>query len=160
VRPPGARRLALSLALAVLVAAAAASAAPVSEEAVTAIARQLRCVVCQNLSVADSPSETARQMREVIRERLAEGSTPDQVRAYFVDKYGEWVLLAPPARGFSLLVWVLPFAALALGSLVVGRALRRWTRRSAGAGGPAEPPPPLDPSDRARVRAALDELRD
>jgi cytochrome c-type biogenesis protein CcmH len=138
----------------------AAAAAPVSEDAVTALARQLRCVVCQNLSVADSPSETARQMRDVIRERLAEGSTPDEVRAYFVDKYGQWVLLAPPARGFGVLVWVLPFAGLAAGGLLAWRALHRWTRRPAGAGGAVDATPPLDPADRARVQAALDELRD
>jgi cytochrome c-type biogenesis protein CcmH len=152
--------VALSLGLAVLVAIPAMPADPVREEAVTAIARELRCVVCQNLSVADSPSETARQMRDVIRERLAAGSTPEEVRAYFVDKYGEWVLLAPPARGFGLVVWILPFAALAVGGLLVGRALRRWTRQPPGAGATPGAPPPLDPSDRARLRAALDELRD
>ena len=72
--------------------------ASVSDEDVHAVASQLRCVVCQNLSVADSPSEMAHQMRDLIRERLAAGERPDQVMAYFVQRYGEWVLLAPPAR--------------------------------------------------------------
>jgi cytochrome c-type biogenesis protein CcmH len=94
------------------------------------------------------------------RERLAAGSTPEEVRGYFVDKYGDWVLLAPPARGFGLLVWVLPFAGLAVGLLLLGRVLRRWTRRAAGVGESTEAPPSLDPADRARVRAALDDLRD
>lgn len=141
-------------ALLLAVAAVAAPAAEVSEEAVTAVAAQLRCVVCQNLSVADSPSETARQMRDLVRERLAQGDTPAEVRAYFVARYGDWVLLAPPARGFNLVVWGLPFAALALGAVVVARALKRWTRRP---GAPAPPAPALDAADRARVRAALDE---
>ena len=60
--------------------------AKVDEATVTEIASQLRCVVCQSLSVADSPSETANQMRGLIRERLAAGETPDQVQAYFVEK--------------------------------------------------------------------------
>ncbi len=88
------------------------SAAPVDEDTVNEIAAQLRCVVCQSLSVADSPSETASQMRGVIRERLAAGETPEQIKAYFVEKYGVWILLAPPRQGFSLLVWVVPFAGL------------------------------------------------
>jgi cytochrome c-type biogenesis protein CcmH len=149
----------MRLALAVLLLAVASGpvlAAEVSEEAVTAVAAQLRCVVCQNLSVADSPSETARQMRDLVRERLAQGETPAEVRAYFVARYGDWVLLAPPARGFNLVVWGLPFAALALGALVVARALRRWTPP---AGRPPAPAPALDAADRARVRAALDEPR-
>ena len=88
-------------------------AATVSEEEVHAIATQLRCVVCQNLSVADSPSEMARQMRDLIRERLAAGDRPEQVMAYFVQRYGDWVLLAPPARGLNLLLWLAPFGAVA-----------------------------------------------
>ena len=88
--------------------ARAASPPAVNEETVHEIASQLRCVVCQSLSVADSPSETANQMRGIIRERLAAGETPAQVRGYFVDKYGPWILLSPPRRGFDLLVWSSP----------------------------------------------------
>src|SRR5262245_45900950 len=73
----------------------------VEEAAVYEIAAQLRCVVCQNLSVADSPSEMATQMRRAIKERLATGEPPDEVIRYFVDAYGEWILLSPPARGFT-----------------------------------------------------------
>ena len=119
-----------ALTLLALGAGLAIAAQPVSEDAVREIAAQLRCVVCQSLSVADSPSETAHQMREIIRERLAAGETPDQVTAYFVDKYGLWILLAPPRQGFSLLVWVVPYAGLLGGLVLVGFVVRRWTRRA------------------------------
>ena len=140
--------------VAVLLMASATGGTPATDEQVTAIATQLRCVVCQNLSVADSPSEMARQMRDVIRERLGQGESPEQVVTYFVDKYGEWVLLSPRPRGFNLLVWVLPFAGLLVGVLVALRASRRWARR------PAAPPEALAPGDRERVRAELERFRE
>ena len=136
-----------------LTAGAAAGAAPVGEDTVREIASGLRCVVCQNLSVADSPSETANQMRAIIRERLTAGETPAQVTAYFVDKYGVWILLAPPKRGFNLLVWVVPFAGLALLFIVVAVVVRRWsrhaTRETAG--------PALDEALRARIAREIAE---
>ena len=135
-----------------LLAAAWVAEAAVNEDQVTAIATQLRCVVCQNLSVADSPSEMARQMRDVIRERLARGESPEQVVAYFVDKYGEWILLSPRPQGFNLVVWVAPFAGLFAGLGVVLLVVLRWTRR------PAAPPEALAPADRERVRAELERL--
>jgi cytochrome c-type biogenesis protein CcmH len=110
-------------------------------------------VVCQSLSVADSPSETANQMRGIIRERLAAGDSPEQVKAYFVEKYGLWILLAPPREGFNLLVWVVPFAGLAAGLVLVILLMRRWTRRAAGAS--AEPAP--DDAMRARIRREMAE---
>lgn len=100
----------------------------VNEREVYEVAAQLRCVVCQNLSVADSPSEMANQMRAIIRERLATGDRPPQIIEYFVEKYGEWVLLSPRPRGFTLLVWVAPFVAVTLGLALVAVRLRRWTR--------------------------------
>jgi cytochrome c-type biogenesis protein CcmH len=132
-----------------------AAAAPVDEETVREIAAQLRCVVCQSLSVADSPSETANQMRAIIRERLAAGETPEQVKTYFVDKYGLWILLAPPRQGWSLLVWVVPFAALLVGLVVVGLLVRRWSRRSRVE---AVDSHPLDDATRQRISRELAEL--
>jgi cytochrome c-type biogenesis protein CcmH len=126
------KRLALVLAIALGAAPAAAQqpALHVNEREVYEVAAQLRCVVCQNLSVADSPSEMANQMRAIVRERLASGQSPEQVTQYFVDKYGEWILLSPRRRGFTLLVWIAPFAAVATGLLLVVVLLRRWTRRA------------------------------
>ena len=66
-------------------------------------------------------------MRDLIRDQLRSGSTPDEVRQYFVDKYGEWILLAPKAEGLNLIVYAIPFAALLIGGLVVWRTVRRWT---------------------------------
>src|SRR6266852_2170250 len=89
--------------------------APDLDDRTRAVAAELRCVVCQNLSVADSPSEMAQQMKGIIREQLQAGRTPAEIKSYFVSKYGEWVLLAPTTKGFSLVVWVLPFIALFIG---------------------------------------------
>jgi cytochrome c-type biogenesis protein CcmH/NrfF len=125
---------------------------PVSEDTVHDVASQLRCVVCQSLSVADSPSETAHQMKDIIRERLTAGESPEQVRAYFVDKYGTWILLSPPRQGFNLLVWVVPFAGLGLGLVLVLIVVRRWSRRPA-----TSEAPPLDPAMRARIRREMAE---
>ncbi|MFN3477490.1 MAG: cytochrome c-type biogenesis protein CcmH [Candidatus Methylomirabilales bacterium] len=99
------------------------------EQEVRRIASLLRCPVCQNLSVADSPSELAQEMRELIKERLLKGESREEVIAYFVSKYGEWVLLAPPKRGFNLFVWLLPFLAVlgGLGGILI--LLRRWIRQ-------------------------------
>jgi cytochrome c-type biogenesis protein CcmH len=138
------------LALAVEIASAAV---PVSEETVHAVAAQLRCVVCQSLSVADSPSETAHQMKAIIRERLAAGENPEQVKAYFVEKYGTWILLSPPRRGFDLLVWVVPFAGLAGGLVLVLILVRRWSRGPAAAAGP----PPISADMRARIQREMAE---
>ena len=146
----------LTVALLVIAALATGSplgAAPVSEETVHEVAAQLRCVVCQSLSVADSPSETAHQMKAIIRERLAAGETPEQVKAYFVDKYGLWILLSPPRQGFNLLVWVVPFAALGAGLLLVVLLVRRWSRRAAG----ASPGPAPDAAMRARIHREMAE---
>ncbi len=142
-------RAALLLVL-VLGSIAPARAAGPTDADIDAVARQLRCVVCQNLSVADSPSEMARQMRDLIRERLAQGESPEAVKTYFVSRYGEWVLLSPPTRGFSLLAWTLPLAALAGGLAAALVILRRWSRR--GASREEDADAPVDDEDLAAVR--------
>jgi cytochrome c-type biogenesis protein CcmH len=97
------------------------------EAMTTALASELRCPVCQGNSIQDSPSELAQQMRDLIRDQLRAGKTPNEVRAYFVDKYGEWILLAPKAQGLNLIVYLVPVAAILLGGLVVWRTVRKWT---------------------------------
>ena len=92
-----------------------------------AVASQLRCPVCQGLSLQDSPSELAQQMRGLVREQLAAGNSPDEVKSYFVARYGEWILMAPEKHGFNWIVYALPLLVLAGGAWVLVVALRRWT---------------------------------
>lgn len=96
------------------------------EARVRAVASELRCPVCQGESIQDSPAGLAQEMRAVVREQLAAGRTPEEVKKYFSDKYGEWILLRPRARGWNVIVYVLPVVALLLGALVVMRVTRRW----------------------------------
>lgn len=115
-----------ALLIALLAAAAGPLAAPQTlEEQVRAVASQLRCPVCQNESVADSPSELAGQMREEIRRRLHQGEPPKMIIAYFVSRYGEWILLDPPRRGLGWALWLAPVALFAIGVLTAARFVRR-----------------------------------
>jgi cytochrome c-type biogenesis protein CcmH len=68
-------------------------------------------------------------MRAIVREQLAAGRTPDEVKGYFVEKYGEWILLRPKAHGWNVIVYALPLGALLLGAVVIARATRRWTTK-------------------------------
>jgi cytochrome c-type biogenesis protein CcmH len=102
------------------------------ERRTSAVAAELRCPVCQGLSIQDSPSELAIQMRGVVRDQLAAGKTPDDVKRYFVEKYGEWILLEPKAEGFNVLIYVLPIAAVLVGVAIVATAVRRWSRPAPG----------------------------
>jgi len=130
---------------------AEAAASPDLEDKVREIASELRCVVCQNLSVADSPSELAKEMRNLVRELVEQGKSREEILAYFVSRYGEFVLLSPTKRGFNLLVWVLPFLALIVGGCGVYLLARRWTEgREAAA-------PAVDPAYAERVRRELRE---
>lgn len=89
------------------------------------VAGQLRCPVCQGLSVGDSPSAMAMNMKEQVRELLARGYTREQILDYFEQSYGEFVLLKPKFRGVNSLVWILPLLALAIGGLLVATKMRR-----------------------------------
>lgn len=94
---------------------------------VMALSAELRCPVCQGLSLADSPSELSLEMREVVRSLLEEGKSPAEVRAYFVSKYGEWILLEPDPKGFNMAVYILPIVALLGGVAFVVMLVKRWS---------------------------------
>jgi cytochrome c-type biogenesis protein CcmH len=96
------------------------------DDRVRAVAVQLRCPVCQGESVWDAPSGQAASMRTVIRRQLRAGRSPDEVKQYFIDRYGQWILEAPPVNGIGALVWFGPIALFVLGAGLVGFAIRRW----------------------------------
>lgn len=128
------RRLAaLVLSVALMAPSAAAATTPSSnpsaEARVARLADELRCPVCQNLSVQDSPSEVAAELRARIRELVHDGRSDEQVLAFFAARYGDWILLAPPRRGIALAVWLAPAAILAGGLATAILAVRRWTAR-------------------------------
>jgi cytochrome c-type biogenesis protein CcmH len=140
------------------------------EARVREVASSLRCPVCQNNSVEESPSLLAQDMKREIRQRLAAGESPDDVRRYFISRYGEWVLTKPRAAGVNLSVWLLPIVALFGGAVVVWSAVRRWVRQGDAARVPAASDPaavasPVAAPDgqelralKARLQASLQEL--
>lgn len=137
----------LSIALAV---AWGARPQPVTDgDRVDRIAAELRCPVCQGLSVEDSPSDTARSMKALVATRVAEGRTDDEIRAEFQRSYGDWILLSPPLLSGSGLVWLAPLA------VVIGGALFALDRTRA----PALPvaDPTADELRELRERVAQDE---
>jgi cytochrome c-type biogenesis protein CcmH len=147
------RALGLAALALVWFASTAMSAAPDLEAQVREIAAQLRCPVCQGLSVGDSPSELANEMRTLIREQLQQGKTSAEVLDYFAQRYGEWILLAPPKHGFNLVIWVLPFVLLPIGAAAVYLRVRRWVRSpTAGESSPR----PLDSPAAERLQRELD----
>lgn len=102
---------------------------PLADPALEADARQvmaeLRCLTCQNQSIADSNAGQAQAMRAEVRERIAAGDEPDAVRAFFVERYGDWVSFVPPAREDTALLWAAPLLFLAVGLALVWRRFRR-----------------------------------
>jgi cytochrome c-type biogenesis protein CcmH len=85
----------------------------------------LRCPVCQGMSVADSPSTVALDMKQQVRELLARGYTEEQILNYFEQSYGEFVLLKPKFHGVNAFVWILPLLALAIGATLVLMKVRK-----------------------------------
>jgi cytochrome c-type biogenesis protein CcmH len=137
-RLAGGRRPAATILLTALLAVqlgrgSLAWAAEEPERQLREIAATLQCPVCQNISVADSPSELAQQMRQLIAQKLAAGESREQIVAHFVDRYGEEVLLDPPKRGFNLLLWGGPGLLLAAAAGALARSLARWRRPRADA---------------------------
>ena len=126
---------------------------PDLEAQVREIALQLRCPVCQGLSVGDSPSELANEMRTLVRAQLQQGKTAPEVLDYFAQRYGEWILLAPPKRGFNLVIWILPFTLIPIGVMVIYLAARHWVRNPSARASSAQPP---DPAYAERLQRELD----
>lgn len=124
---------------------------PGLEARARALSQGLRCLVCRNENIDESNADLARDLRLLVRERLVAGDSDAEVIAYLVDRYGEYVLLEPPATGSTLILWVAGPALLvvALGGAAV--YLRR--RRAAADAAPA----PLSEAERARLAEILKE---
>ena len=99
-----------------------------TEDRVQQIAATIRCPQCRSQSAADSDASTAQAVRAEIAERVEAGETADEIRAYFASRYGDQILLTPPADGVGSLVWVLPVVATVAGAAGLGYAFVRWRR--------------------------------
>jgi cytochrome c-type biogenesis protein CcmH len=101
---------------------------PEIEARMMAVASELRCLVCQNQTIADSHADLASDLREEIREMLAKGMTEEQIRRYMTDRYGDFVLYKPPFEAKTALLWIGPgvLMVVAVGTLIV--VLRRRQR--------------------------------
>lgn len=131
---------------------------PPREARVQALGKQLRCPMCQGLSIADSNSSAARAQMDKVRELVAAGKSDQQIRDFFTSRYGEWALLEPPASGMNLLVWLLPLALLVGGGFAIARTMRRparVTETPAPAPRTEEERPPSDDPYLEAVRAEM-----
>lgn len=154
------RRTLLALAVLILAAAAPLPPAPAPERPLSdpleearaqALHRSLRCVVCQNESIAESNAVLAADLRQVVRERVAAGDTDEEVRGYMVARYGDFVLLKPPFDAGTWILWLGPFAVVLIGAFAVaGYWRRRGTQPEAEA---------LTPAETARLDALLEDDR-
>ena len=109
------------------------------------IAAELRCPVCQGESILDSPAELAQQMRAVVHDQLRAGRTPEEIKAYFVERYGEWILLEPKMTGLNIALYAFPVLLVIGGLAFVVVLVRRWTSPPA-APGDDHPAPHHSPS--------------
>ncbi|MGH7570717.1 MAG: cytochrome c-type biogenesis protein [Gemmatimonadota bacterium] len=103
---------------------------PAQESRARALEGELRCPVCRSQSIRQSRSFMAEDMKRRIRILVAEGRTDGEIQSFFMERYGAWILLEPPRRGFHLTAWILPAAAVVVGALGVVLAARKWTRAS------------------------------
>ncbi len=120
---------ALALLLAALPAAAqdyaeVSLADPAKETQALALMDSLRCVVCQGQPISGSNADLAGDMRRIVRERIAAGESPEQVRAFLISKYGDWVSFKPVVKGATMPLWLVPLLALAGGGWLVSRRLK------------------------------------
>ncbi len=114
-----------------------------------ALSANLRCLVCQNQSIDDSNAPLAKDLRVIVRERLTAGDTDSQVMDYLVARYGDFILLSPPLKAGTILLWGAPFAVLLLGAGFVFWNARRRTTASVAAVA-------LSPEEKAKLSAILD----
>jgi cytochrome c-type biogenesis protein CcmH len=104
---------------------------PGVEQRARDLSREIRCVVCQSQSVADSDADIAREVRGIIREQIAAGKSDQDIRDYLVARYGDFVLFDPPFKASTYVLWIGPFAVLALAGIGVALYFRRRAQEPA-----------------------------
>jgi len=122
---------------------------PAQEARAVELSRELRCLVCQNQSIEDSNADLARDLRRIVRERITAGDSDPQILAFMTARYGDWVLLKPPFKLRTVLLWFAPGVLLTLAAFGVWRFYRRGGNR------PSEPVAPLSQAERAQLDALL-----
>ena len=142
----------LALGAALPLAAVAADAVPTAQDPVAAsravkLSEKLRCLVCQNQSIAESNAELALDLRRQIHEQIAAGKTDDQIVEYMVARYGDFVLYQPPVKTTTALLWAGPGLLVLLGFLILARTLRARRRLAA--------EPPLSAAEHERAARLL-----
>jgi cytochrome c-type biogenesis protein CcmH len=125
---------------------------PLLEARARAIHKQLRCLVCQNQSIEDSNAGLARDLRILVRDRISAGDSDAAAIGYIVERYGDWVLLQPPVKGRTVLLWLGPMLFLLLAVVLI----LRWYRRRSGVTATAAAAP-LIVDEQARLKALLDD---
>ena len=112
----------ITVVLAAIVVVGVAVGDPTPQDRVQALGSSIKCPVCQGEAIADSPSETAEAMMEVVAEKVNEGLSDDEIYEFFRVRYGDGILLDPPFRGRTLLLWLLPVGAVGAGVfMILGR---------------------------------------
>lgn len=119
------------------------------EQRFNALIAELRCLVCQNQSLADSNADLAMDMRREIHKMMEQGSTDEEIVQFLVDRYGDFVRYRPPVKSTTLLLWFGPFLLLAIGLVVVLAAVRRHTS--------IQPQSMEESQQQRRVREILDD---
>lgn len=162
VRVSFARKLGMGMAALFLLVSLPLHAAEVDEAKLESqtrdLSRELRCLVCQGESVWDSNSPLAGQMRDLVRDRLRSGESPQQIKTYLQSRYGDFVLMAPPKRGLNWLLWLGPFVLLVVGGLLLRAAVLRWNKR--GGVGPAPASHEVSAAQKKKIEAELAKLGD
>ena len=146
--------LGLAAGLAVAVEPGERLADPALEARARALGSELRCLVCQNQSIDDSNADLAHDLRVLIRERLSAGDSDSQVLQFMVRRYGDFILLKPPVRADTYVLWFGPFAVLVLGALGATFYLRR------NRGAREQAPAPLSADEQRRLEQLLAEDQD
>jgi cytochrome c-type biogenesis protein CcmH len=123
---------------------------PRQEQRARDLSREIRCVVCQSQSVADSDADIAKEVRAIIREQIAAGRSDQEIRDFLVARYGDFVLFDPPFKASTYALWIGPFAILVLAAIGVAIFFHRRAQEPARV-------PELNPEERDRVARLLDE---